>query len=184
MAELAIHEPHYFNVESEQKTAIVHLFHNPIPADGPRDEGPEWAREVDDIYLIGGVGPDGPTVKTVTNGEATEWSSGGSVIAHRSIMIRNDRTESVNITYMLPVPEIDAIGSIQTAFGAGGERTLDISVIDNYITLDSNRTGIVFTYNDTVLDVQEIRYWSTEFYKIPIPANYDSTTPIIMTTGA
>lgn len=51
MAELAIHDPHYFNVESDQKTAIVHLFHNPIPADGPRDEGPGWARMVDDIYL-------------------------------------------------------------------------------------------------------------------------------------
>ena len=184
MAELSIHDPHYFNVENEQKTAIVHLFHNPIPADGPREEGPEWAKEVDDIYLIGGVGPEGPTVKTVTNGEATEWSARGSEIANRSIMIRNDRNESVNIAYMIPVPPIDAISALQVAFGYGGVRTLYITVIDNYITLNSNRGGIIFTYNDAELDVQETRYEGNEFYKVPIPANYDSTIPIVMTMGA
>lgn len=78
MAEKAIHDPQYTNIESGQKNFMVRLFDNPIPADGPREEGPEWAREIDEILVKGYVDEDGPHVIKVVNGEEEEIGGEGS----------------------------------------------------------------------------------------------------------
>lgn len=180
MAELAIHDPHYLNVESDQKTAIVHLFHNPIPADGHRDEGPEWAREVDDIYLIGGVGPDGPTVKTVTNGEATEWSAGAT---YAYIRLNNSRADAFSIDFVKWILGISAYSVKTISFATHSEHTIDNCMVsDNAITIKvANKSNITFLYNNIPLVTNHVAIGNTDYYKVTLPTDYyDTDIPIVM----
>lgn len=178
MAELAIHDPHYFNVESEQKTAIVHLFHNPIPADGPREEGPEWARNVDDIYLIGGVGPDGPTVKTVVNDEVTEWSKGGG--QNVDFTLTNNTSNSGQIstvcwddTHNCFIPRFHYFSSSDSVWNG-------IALIqDGMITFTSTRSILWIKINGVEIVYDQVSI-NTSLYliKFPMPDSWDGTMEV------
>ena len=155
MAELAIHDPHYFNVESNQKTAIVHLFHNPIPADGPRDEGPEWARALDDIYL-----------KATLNG-----SNISNFFDVRAIVISFGNTNEIKLDPPTSTPEpvkirfqnqtSDAVkmcglihgqGSLSALMPCYFEYPRGVSEFNNYdtVSIDNDRY-LVFTSEDDKL---------------------------------
>lgn len=154
MAELAIHDPHYFNVESEQKTAIVHLFHNPIPADGPREEGPEWAKEVDDIYLIGGVGPEGPTVKTVVNDEVTEWSAGGG---QKTVAITITNNTEFNISNCAIIEIFSGlVVPYVFQFNNGATFSAEALITDGYITIETTRNFNSVKLNDDEILIDKL----------------------------
>lgn len=186
MAELAIHDPHYFNVESDQKTAIVHLFHNPIPADGPRDEGPEWAREVDDIYLIGGVGPDGPTVKTVTNDEVTEWSAGGgSEHITRSLPIRLTDSAGFNFSNIGVISMYeDVIAPRVFGLSNGDHRNLTLIEIDGAVVMRFARLGFKVTCNGADLPVTIYTIMSNDYEVVINTSTVKENDEIILVVEA
>ena len=155
MAELAIHDPHYFHVESNQKTAIVHLFHNPIPADGPRNEGPEWARAVDDIYLKATL--NGSNISNFFDVRATVISLGDineikltpptSTPEPVKIKFRNETSDTVKMCGL-----IHGQGSLSALMPCYFEYPRGVSEFNNYdtVSIDDNRY-LVFTSKDDKL---------------------------------